>query len=796
MKPDVDMPAGGPRSRLILPGLIAAAFLIRVAVTVTAYYPTIDSGTVGLMACHILEGERPLYFYGQQYMGALEAYVAALFVSWMGPSVLAVGLSPILFSLCWLIAVWGLVREIYGTRTALAAATIIAVPPWHVLWYSIGTYGGYPATWFLATCGLWLVVRQWKNAPDSPGTCLRFAGLGLCSGLGIWTNPQSVMVLAVAWVAAAVYVLKSRSSVRHLAIPVILCALAALVSAAPAIVTAIRGTDSSMLTAWNFDGTVLVNRVKTFLLPGLKALVWSREEMHPAWWFLTAICVLSGTVLLTASILRSPTRGDRVKRLAPAAVIISCILFALPHDMADERAPRYLILLWSSLAVWIFAVPVSLDAGFLRSASYLLLGSWIGLQSVAILIIAKDKHPNRVQIIASRDLIADASRSLGHPPVYLVGGEIFGHRSQPWNFHAGGRAKFVSSFDERAGNTSEEAESSPDYALACEPHLGKKLSATLRDLNVKYSETETDAVRIFHGLKVPMHPSQNVQPESVHLGAAVKGESVRDKLFDRDWCTGVSEEYGEASFIDVDLGSVKNLDAMTMYSPHWFHDDLPTSFQIEHSNDGIHFTLFKDVTNRFSSAYRSAGRVYIKGYQGCMETSLRGLSTRFLRIRPRSGASAFPRWSINELYLFEALAPGDRDVEIPGMKELERAMRDRNLHFIYSDRAQSARIRRAFRQEPGNPAFPRYNPKFPHSLISRQVIPSQGKAILVEHRYAEECVRLLEQTYRGKIVTAQVDLGWYELLVLKSGERSNDPCALFWNGHTLVKVPGSPPRWH
>nr|HMN61443.1 hypothetical protein [Anaerolinea sp.] len=36
-----------------------------------------DEAIVGLMARHILLGERPIFFYGQSYMGSLDAFLVA-----------------------------------------------------------------------------------------------------------------------------------------------------------------------------------------------------------------------------------------------------------------------------------------------------------------------------------------------------------------------------------------------------------------------------------------------------------------------------------------------------------------------------------------------------------------------------------------------------------------------------------------------------------------------------------------------------------------------------------------------
>ena len=778
----------------MLAAWLGVAFCIRVAGILLAYYPTIDSGTVGLMACHILEGERPLFFSGQQYMGALEAYVAAFFVSWMGPSILAVSLSPILFSLGWIVAVWMLVRELYGLRAAHAAAAIAAVPPWHVLWYSIGTYGGYPATWFFAAFGLWLVIREWKTGPGGPGTALRFTGLGICSGLGVWTNPQSVMVLAVGWTTATVYALKHRACARSLIVPAFLCMLSAAVTALPVILAALRGADSGMMTAWSFSPPILLERAESFLLAGLFILTWSREEMHAAWTLLVGLCIATGGFLLLLSLLRSPAGKEVLRKLAPALVLASCTLFVLPHNMADEQAPRYLVLPWTTLAVWIFAVPISGEFIWVRRAATMVLVCWIALQMAGITMISKAKQPHRAKAMQSRQEIVDTSYALDHPYTSLVGGEIFGHRSQPWNFHGAGRTRFVSSFDERTRRTSEEAERAENYALACEPHLGGKLASTLADLDVSFSKAESENLWFFHDLKVPVRPAKSIRPDQATLREGGESKPVLEMLFDRHAYTTVSAGYTEEAVIDLDLGTERSLDSLTIFSPHWFHDDLPTSFQVEYSTEGENYELFKDVTNRFSVAYRESGRVYVKGYFGCLETSLRGLTARFLRFRPRTGASAFPAWTMSELYVFESTSPLGQTGTKAGLPAIIHAAETNDLDFIYANRSQSALLSARLAHTGTSHVYPRYNPKVPESLISREVDVSTGKAILAASKYADECAALLTRIHGPEALRARIDIGAYDLLILGFVRHATDQNPLRWNGHTLVMVDGPPPH--
>ena len=49
-----------------------------------------DEAIVALMARHILQGERPIFFYGQAYLGATDAWLVALSFSIFGETVFAI----------------------------------------------------------------------------------------------------------------------------------------------------------------------------------------------------------------------------------------------------------------------------------------------------------------------------------------------------------------------------------------------------------------------------------------------------------------------------------------------------------------------------------------------------------------------------------------------------------------------------------------------------------------------------------------------------------------------------------
>ena len=110
-------------------------------------WPPIDSdeSTMGIMALHIAyHGEYPIFFYGQGYMGSLEAYLAAIVFHIIGPSVLALRLGVLLMFACFLGSMYLLTSLLYTKKLALITLFIRSFGLVEVLFRQIETAGGYP----------------------------------------------------------------------------------------------------------------------------------------------------------------------------------------------------------------------------------------------------------------------------------------------------------------------------------------------------------------------------------------------------------------------------------------------------------------------------------------------------------------------------------------------------------------------------------------------------------------------------------------------------------------------------
>ena len=75
------------------------ATLLRIVLIAQGWpHSNADEDTMGIMAMHIAyNGEHPIFFYGQHYMGTLKAYLAAVFCPLLGASVFSLRLGSVLF---------------------------------------------------------------------------------------------------------------------------------------------------------------------------------------------------------------------------------------------------------------------------------------------------------------------------------------------------------------------------------------------------------------------------------------------------------------------------------------------------------------------------------------------------------------------------------------------------------------------------------------------------------------------------------------------------------------------------
>jgi hypothetical protein len=147
-----------------------------------------DEAIVGLMGRDILLGRGvPVFYYGQHYMGSLEAIMASVSFALFGVSPFALQLVPLVWSLALIVLAYVLGRQLSGRRAGLLAATLMAVPPPALLVWSSKARGGFIEVVVLGTIALCIAIEWMRNHPER----LRYPCLlGLVLGVGWWVNNQ------------------------------------------------------------------------------------------------------------------------------------------------------------------------------------------------------------------------------------------------------------------------------------------------------------------------------------------------------------------------------------------------------------------------------------------------------------------------------------------------------------------------------------------------------------------------------------------------------------------------------
>jgi hypothetical protein len=183
--------------------LIAAlgvSVLLRAALWIAQVVPfNSDEAVVALMARHILQGARPVFFYGQAYMGSLDAWLAAGAFALLGESVAAVRAVQAALYLGTLITTYALALKVSADLwAARVAVLLLALPSVLVMLYTTVTLGGYGETLLLGNSVLLIALK----IGETESAHWLWGLLGFAVGVGLWVFP----LIGVYAIPALVYV--------------------------------------------------------------------------------------------------------------------------------------------------------------------------------------------------------------------------------------------------------------------------------------------------------------------------------------------------------------------------------------------------------------------------------------------------------------------------------------------------------------------------------------------------------------------------------------------------------------
>ncbi|MCE1253919.1 MAG: hypothetical protein LWX83_10265 [Anaerolineae bacterium] len=328
-----------------------------------------DEAVVGLMARHITAGEWPIFFYGQAYMGSLDAiFIAGLF-SFLGQSVNLIRFVQIILYLFTIITTLEIGRVGFNSlRVGLNAAWLLSIPAVNQTLYTTVSLGGYGETLLLGNLLILISLRTIRiiNQDGNKKKLYAFqAGLGILSGLGVWINGLSLVFSIPAVILVVGNLVVHQKKDKFLWVSILCLLTGGVLGALPWWIYASQNGIQNLIgelsgsavnvaqNAWLLQTSI---RLMNFFLLGLTAFLGIRPPWEIRWLVLPLIpfvIILWGGLIVYN--LRNKDDNTRKKFINYLLAGIVLVLFAgfVFTPFGNDPSGRYLVVLLVPAALFI-----------------------------------------------------------------------------------------------------------------------------------------------------------------------------------------------------------------------------------------------------------------------------------------------------------------------------------------------------------------------------------------------------------------------------------------------------------
>lgn len=496
-----------------------------------------DEAVVGLMAGHILDGEWPAFFYGQAYMGSLDATLVALVFSVFGRQVFAIRLVQVLLYAGTIAASMLLAREVSPSgRASVFAGALLAIPAVNVTLYTTVSLGGYGEALLLGTLALFWALRLHRT----PGGTWAYLGWGVLAGAAFWGfGITLVYTLPGAVLLVAAMLRKRPRSGGLLRLAALLAGLG--LGAAAWLLEAVRlgpqvfveelfGSAIAGVEGLSWLGSVLAH-TSNLILFGSTAALGLRPPWEVRWLAWPLLPFAAGLWLLIladafAGLRRLPGRDGRLLLLAVAGVL--CLGFVLTPFGADPSG-RYFLPLAPVMAIFAgdflsgLAETRGVRAGVIGLLLLLAFNLWGTLQSAArnppgiTTQFSPEARVNTGHIPSLASLLERMGEVRGYSHYWVAYPLAFASEEQVvfaprLPYHADLR---YTSRDDRYPPYRGMVEQSQRvaYITTGQPALEQSIRSGLQRLGVSWKEARLGEFHLFYGLGRPVHPAELGLPE-------------------------------------------------------------------------------------------------------------------------------------------------------------------------------------------------------------------------------------------------------------------------------------------
>ncbi len=501
-----------------------------------------DEAVVAIMARHILAGERPIFFYGQAYMGSLDAFLVAAGFSLFGQNVWVIRMVQSLLYLATIIATVGIGKVALGsTKIGLIAGALLVIPAVNTTLYTTVSLGGYGeallggSLCLLTGFGILRhIQRQSPLGPRFGGLCLAW---GVIAGLGLWANGLTLVFSVPVGAAILWAVIKRQARPAGYWKNAWLILPGFLLGSMPWWLFAVQNGFQRLITELSGSAVAveqqtwlvrILNHLLNLVLLGLPAALGIRPPWAVQWLalpFIPFVLIFGGAVLFffIRNILRHPA-GEYAYPVLGGVVLIFLLVF-LGSPFGTDPSGRYFLplVIPFSLAAAGFLVSIikkwAFQAGLV--GLILLFNTWGTLQCAAtvppgittqfdsVTVIDQDQMPALINFLRQNGETRGYSNYwVSYPLAFLSDEELIFVPRLPYHLDM----RYSSRDDRYAPYDAAVAESSRvAYITTNNPALDEALRSAFLQAGVTWEEKQIGDFHVYYRL------SKAVSPEDLKL---------------------------------------------------------------------------------------------------------------------------------------------------------------------------------------------------------------------------------------------------------------------------------------
>jgi len=310
-----------------------------------------DEAVWKIMVDHILTGiSKPVYFYGVNYLGSIEAYLAALLIKLLGNSIFTFRFGSLVFLLGFFIVNYLWLYRSFNQRIAIIATLLLGIPGPYLLTWLFRPIGALSALLFFGSSFLLLLTFSPKKTWQQVTQQLL---IGIVVGLGLWSHSMMlVFIIAGSWpyIASSLIWHRLITKLKSKHLPLVAIAVSFISISTLAIIGTFfsSGCTTPLPLWWNIVSTITL--VITVLLTLLVTLI-----LISKYWLKFLLIITGGIVGLSPLWLTKTIPSSAITPSCPLEIpqhlhiivskIIPTVLATRPFSIM-LTAPLFKLILW------------------------------------------------------------------------------------------------------------------------------------------------------------------------------------------------------------------------------------------------------------------------------------------------------------------------------------------------------------------------------------------------------------------------------------------------------------------